>query len=110
MAEFNPWADFLEDEPKAAYFSYSDQFGGPRKSGRQTGYFQDAYETLYNQYLGTLGTQARAGMEPTGGFNDFMGGIDFNDFYRQQKGFKQRNPDFKDFTPSTRWRLPGINA
>ena len=110
MTQFNPWADFLEDQPRAAYFSRSDQFGGPQRSQRQAGFFQNAFSTLYDQYLGTLGTQARAGMMPTGKWDDFMGGIDFNDFYHQQVPFRERTPGSNDFAPPTRWRLPGINA
>ena len=110
MTQFNPWAEFLEQEPKAAYFSRSNQFGGPQRSQRQTGFYQNAFSDLYNQYLGSLGKQARAGIMPTGGFNDFMGGIDFNDYYRQQVPYQQRNQGYSDFVPPTRWRLPGINA
>lgn len=110
MTQFNPFAEFLEQEPRTAYFSRSNQFGGPQRSQRQAGFFQNAFSDLYNQYLGSLGKQARAGMMPTGRWNDFMEGIDFDDFYRQRVPYQQRNQGGSDFAPPTHWRIPGLNA
>ena len=110
MTQFNPFAEFLEQEPRAAFFSRSNEFGGPQRSGRQAGFFQNAFSTIFDQYLGSLGRQARAGMMPTESFNDFMGGFNFDDFYRQRVSSQQRNQGANDLAPSTRWRLPGMNG
>ena len=106
MTTFNPWLDFLEGEPKATYFSYGDKFGGPRGSQRQRRFAQDQFSDIYSQYLGNLGRQARAGTAPTGTFTDFMGGFDFDQWYRQQVPYEQRNQGFSDLAPRTRFLNP----
>ena len=106
MTMQNPWAGFLEEEPKTAYFSFSNEFGGPQKSQRQQNFFRDQFSNIYNQYLGNLGRQVRAGQVPTEQFQDFMGGFDFADWYRQQTSFQQRNPNQSSFAPNTQWQLP----
>jgi len=108
MTSFNPWLGFLEEEPKAAYFSYGDQFGGPRGSQRQRGFFQNQFSDIYNKYLGSLGVQARQGAAPTGSFNDYLGGFDFNDWYRQSVPYESRNQGFSSFAPPTRWLNPSF--
>ena len=106
MTTQNPWLQFLEsDDPgrKAAYFSYGDQWGGSPRSRRQGNFFQNSFTELYHQYLGTLGKQVRAGLEPTGAWNDYLGGFNFNDYYRQQTTSEQRNPQAGGFVPQARW-------
>ena len=63
MVTPNPFLEYLEGEPKAAYYSYGDRFGGGR---RQQNFYQNSFADLYNQYLGTLGTQVRQGLAPSG--------------------------------------------
>jgi len=109
MTTFNPYLDLLEqDEPgrRAAFFSYGDRFGGPRGSGRQRSFSQNQFSDIYSQYLGRLGRQARAGVLPQGSFNDFVGGFDFDAWYRQQVPFEQRNLGFSDLAPRTRFLNP----
>ena len=106
MTQFNPYAGFLEEEPGAAYFSYWDKFGGPRDSQRQRGYFGSRFSDIYNQYLGDLGRQARGAVEPTGSFNDFLGGFDFDAWYRQQSPYTERTEGFAGLVPRTQFVNP----
>lgn len=108
MAMDNPFLEYLEGEPKAAYFSYSDQFGGQPHSRRQERFYQDSFTELYNRYLGTLGKQIRAGLMPTDTFSgDYLGGFNFNDYYRQQVPYGERNQGRNNFAPSVRWDVLG---
>lgn len=108
MTTFNPWLAFLEGEPKAAYFSFGDRFGRP--GSRQQRFLQGQFPEVYNQYLGELGKQARAGIEPTGTFTNYLGGtpggFDFDAWYRQQVPYQQRNVSFNELVPQTSWRNP----
>jgi len=106
MTQFNPYLDFLEKKPEAAYFSYADRFGGPRGSQRQRGFSQGQFSDIYSQYLGNLGRQARAGTSPQGTFNDFLGGFDFENWYRQQVPYQVRSQGFSDLVPQTRFINP----
>jgi len=109
MTTFNPYLDFLEGDEtgrKAAYFSYGDRFGGAKDSQRQRSFFQDQFSEIYDRYLGSLGLQVRQGKLPTGGFNDYMGGFDFEDWYRKSQPYEQRNQGFSSFVPRTKFVNP----
>ena len=108
MPGFNPFLEFLETEPRAAFFSHGNRFGGPQKSQRQTNYYQNQFNEIYDQYLGNLGQQARGGTMPAGSFNDFLGGFDFEDWYRRQVPYQQRNPEYSILVPNIQWRLPSF--
>ena len=109
MTTPNPFLDYLEaDETgrRAAYFSYGDQFGGPRGSQRQRNFSQNQFSDVYSQYLGQLGRQARAGVMPSGSFNDYVGEFDFDQWYRQSVPYEKRNQDFSSLVPRTRFVNP----
>ena len=101
----NPFLGFLEEEPKTAYFSYGNQFGGAPRSQRREKFFQNQFTDIYNQYLGRLGSQVRAGQAPEQKWNDYLGGFDFNKWYQEQVPFEERNPQQGRFVPETKWRV-----
>ena len=82
MANGNPFTDFLAgagdwnsllltEMPQAAYYSSprgQDFAAGSPRRGR---YFQQAYQDVYGQYLGELGTAVREGRAPNT-FNQFL--------------------------------------
>ena len=106
MTQRNPFADFLESDDtgrRAAYFSRQGQFGGQPRSQRQQSFFQDSFSDLYNAYLGRLGQQASGGEMPTGQFTDYLGGLDFDEYYRQNVPYQTRNQGFSSFVPQVRW-------
>ena len=65
-AEGDDWTagEYLKQNPAAAYYSYANDWagtGGPR----QEQYYQNQFQNIYNQYLGSLGTQLRGGTIPS---------------------------------------------
>lgn len=110
MTTQNPFADFLDfDETgrRAAYFARQNQFGGAGRAQRQQGFYQNAFTEIYNNYLGNLGRQALGGTQPTGNFNDYLGGLDFDAYYRQQVPYGERNQGVNSFVPPVQWRVLG---
>ena len=106
MTTQNPWLEFLEsDDPgrRAAYFSREDQWGGSPRSRRQGNFFQNSFSDLYNQYLGTLGKQVRAGLEPTNTWDSYLGGMDFNKYYQERMPYEQRTQGQSGYAPQARW-------
>ena len=110
MTTFNPFASFLEDRPEATYFSYGDRFGGAQQNPRQQRFYSKQFSDIFNQYLGALGKQIRAGLPPSEKFNDFLGGFDFDDWYRKQQSSQERNLGSSGFAPSLQWKIPGIHG
>lgn len=98
----NPFADFLEETPEAAYYSYINPSG---RTPRYRNYWERQFSNIYNRYLGTLGTRARAGKTPTGSFNQFLSDFDFPATYLNDVSYEQRNPEFNAFVPSLRWLI-----
>ena len=95
----NPFGDFLEAAPQAAYYSYSNDWGGPRQSQ----YYQNQFQNVYNQYLGSLGGMLREGVMPSADntFANFLGNFDWSDRYTSLP--PQMRGDFpSQFNPRTR--------
>jgi hypothetical protein len=77
----NPFSDWLAggdwgslllaQMPQAAYYSSpaGQEFAG--RSPRQRQYFQQAYQDVYSDYLGEIGTALRGGREPAR-FEEFL--------------------------------------
>jgi len=68
----NDWGSLLLAEmPQAAYYSdpTGQQFAG--QSPRQRRYYQQAYQDVYSDYMGNVGTALRTGQEP-GTFQEFL--------------------------------------
>ena len=106
MTTPNPWGQFLEEEPKAAYHSYRPQWGAA--GSKQSGYYENQFSNLYDRYLGTLGAQARGGQEPTNQFNDdFLANYDWTGQYKQDVPYETRTQGQGGMAPRTRWMLPG---
>jgi|TARA_R100001530_G_scaffold2685_1_gene4294 hypothetical protein len=77
--------DLLEANPAAAYYSYGEEWNTPM----QQRHYQNQFQNIYNQYLGSLGGLLR---EDVGGgsvipsvtdntFTGFLGNYDWNDRY-----------------------------
>ena len=99
MTQKNPFLDFLEDEPKAAYFGYQDQWRTPN----QRKYFQSQFANIQNQYLGSLGKQIYGGGVPSLKFTDFLSQFPWMQQYQQSsEGMGQ---DTSRYNPWTRWML-----
>ena len=73
--------DFLEQEPRAAFFSDPGFLQQRQKSPRRKRFFENQFSNIHNQFLGALGAQIRGGETPTGRFTDFLGGFDFEREY-----------------------------
>jgi hypothetical protein len=67
-------SDLLGEEPRAAFFSFQNQFG---RSPNQRRFFQNQFAKYQNEFLGTMGRQLRQGMMPQQNFEDFLGDIPF---------------------------------
>ena len=69
----NPWANLLEQVPEAAYYSSPAGQSFASGSPRQRSYFENQFSNIYNQYLGALGTEIRAGGGlPETRFQDYL--------------------------------------
>ena len=71
----NPFGDWLDNGdwgslllaqmPQAAYYSSPAGLGFAGQSPRRGRYYQQAYQDVFSDYLGNIGTSLRAGQEPT---------------------------------------------
>jgi hypothetical protein len=106
------FSSFLEDVPRASFFSFQDQFGGGNGQGvsnpAQERFFQSQFSDIYNQYLGNLGRQIRnqPNQMPTGTFTGFLSQPNF---FRNQ--FQSLPPSFRGinqlpFAPPSQWVIP----
>ena len=67
----NWWSEVLKDwEPAQYYSSPTGRAFGARSPSRRR-YFSNAYQDVFNEYLGAAGTAMRAGQAPTS-FMDFL--------------------------------------
>ena len=95
----NPFADFLETTPEAAYFSRGDQLGS---SPVQKRFFENQFRNVHNQFLGFLGSQIREGKTPTARFADFSESFPLQqEFYNAPPAL--RGEYSSPFVPRTRW-------
>ena len=69
--------DVMEEIPRLPFYSF---VGEQARSPQQRRFFSNQFSDVYNQFLGALGTQARAGQMPSMRFTDFL----------QQKPFSER--------------------
>jgi hypothetical protein len=97
----NPFIDYLEFEPRAAYYSSpaSRQFTQGGEGQRR--YFQNQFQDVYNEFLGALGSQIRSGQAPTMRWADYLDTVPFTERYAglspEQAGRSRRR-----YSPSTR--------
>ena len=101
-------ADILKESPEYAYYSYGSEWGSPA----QTQYYQNQFQNIYNQYLGTLGKELRLGATGTEGsksladigsmqFSDYLGNYDWTDRYTALPP-SQRGEYTSQYNPRTR--------
>lgn len=87
----NPFDEFLEEEPRALFFSFQDQFG---PSPRSREFFRNQFSNIHDEFLGALGSQIRGGELPTLRFSDFLQNFDFG------SRFASTPPSLRGFFPS----------
>jgi hypothetical protein len=92
-------AFFLEDQPRSAFFSAAEPFS---KAPIRRRFFQNQFDTVFDQYLAALGAAARTGVASDQTFADFSGNFDFNRLFQQQPRF-QRGVSSQFFNPKTRF-------
>ena len=95
----NPFASFLDEEPRAGFFAQQERFG---RSPNQRRFFQQNFQPVYDRFLGQLGQQVQQGMTPSLTFPDFLQDFNFNQFFREQPQFFQ-GLNTQRFAPSTRF-------
>ena len=79
----NPFQEFLEENPRAAFYAQGDPFGGDRTGGpREKQVFQNQFQNIYNQYMGTLGQQVQRGEVPSLRFQDYLKDFSFSQHFR----------------------------
>jgi hypothetical protein len=96
----NPFGEFLELNPAAAYHSYSSEWGSPM--GQR--HYQNQFQDVYNQYLGSLGGLLRQGVMPSGSENTFanyLGDYDWSERYTSLPP-QMRGEFSAQFNPRTR--------
>lgn len=72
--------NLLEANPAAAYHSYGEEWNTPM----QQRHYQNQFQNVYNQYLGSLGGLLREGVVPSATentFTNFLGNYDWTDRY-----------------------------
>lgn len=67
----NPFMDYLNYEPRTAYYSSPGSRWAGTSPGR-TRYFQNQFQDVYNDFLGALGAQVREGGAPTLQWKDYV--------------------------------------
>ena len=81
----NPFMEFLEFEPEAAYYSspagWAGQGAFAQGTPNQRRYYQNQFQNTYNEFLGALGSQIRGGGEPTMRFTEHLEGIPWAEKY-----------------------------
>jgi len=91
---------FLSQQPRAAFFDALQPFTGQRRR-----VLEQQYDPLYGQFQGEQVNRIRQeGPETQFGFQDFLGGQDFNQLFYQQPRF-DRGASSQFFNPRTRWLL-----
>ena len=67
----NPYLDYLQESPEWAYYSsptiFQQNMRAPEKK-----YLQGQFQSTYQDFMGTLGQQARAGQMPSMSFQDYL--------------------------------------
>jgi hypothetical protein len=81
----NPFLDFLEYEPEAAYYSSPKGWTGQNAfavgSPNQRRYYQNQFQNIYNEFLGALGQEARRGEAPSMRWTDYLENIPWAERY-----------------------------
>ena len=99
-AQANPYAGWLEDPSgqRGAYYSRLNSGWSPN----QQSFFNSQFQPVRNRYEAGLANKARSGQEPTGLWDDFLGGINFEDEWRRLTP-NQRGEQTGRYAPSVRW-------
>ena len=106
--DVNPYMKLLGTAPEAAYHSYQTDWASPN----QQQYYQNQFQNIYNQYLGSLGASLRQGAEGGEGaptvkeavsptFTDYLGNYDWTNRYTSLPP-TMRGDFTSQFNPRTR--------
>ena len=97
----NPFADFFEDYPQAAYYSSprGSAFSGQSQNTQR--YYQIQFQNVYNEFLGSLGSQIRSGQEPTMRWSDYLENVPFTARYAALSP-EQAGRTTRRYSPNTR--------
>ena len=96
----NPWLDWLEDYPQAAYGAYQPKTG----SRSFLDYWRGQQSNVYDQYMGQLGQMAKAGQAPSMNLTDYLGSYPWLQKWFEQSP-QQRGERPSLFSPNVRWQL-----
>ena len=66
------WTKVLEQYEPAQYYSSPTGMAFGQGSPRRRRYFSDAYQDIWNEYLGQAGAAMRGGQEPPTSFMEFL--------------------------------------
>jgi len=99
---YSPFSDFLEYQPQAAYYSSPTGRTFGQQSPNRRRHFQDSFQNYYNQYLGELGSQLRAGQAPTMRFQDYLSTDPFTERYTAMTP-QSRGEYSQQYNPRTRF-------
>ena len=95
----NPFAAFMEDEPKAGYFGYQDKWKTPNMKK----YFQGQFGAMQDQYMGMLGKQIMGGGAPTQSLSDWLSKIDWEQQYAGLTPNQKGMGGMGGLAPASRW-------
>jgi len=95
----NPFLDFLEEEPKAAYFGFQDAFG---RSPLQKQFFKNRFQQIHDEFMGKLGSQIMGGELPTLRFTDFLQNMPWQQRFLETPESMRGGPPRGQFAPKTR--------
>jgi hypothetical protein len=111
MAQGDFFSDWLESDPRFAYYS-SAPFGGEITSGSPFGggyspaaqnYWSGQYGNVVSQYEGEMGRSIRAGEMPSLTFTDFLTNYPWTERYTSLGPGMRPGGRSSRFSPSTRF-------
>lgn len=98
-----PFSDFLEENPRASFFSRVNRFARPQQRHFSQ---SNAFTDIQNRFLGMLGSQARSGELPTLRFEDFLDDFNFDQEFRSLAPSERFGGGGQGrFAPPTRFRF-----
>ena len=80
----NPFSEFLEENPRSAYYAQEQRALGQMgsQSPQPKRFFQGQFQASYNQSMGELGQQAQGGQIPSRRFGEFLEDFPFSQDFR----------------------------
>ena len=98
---FSDWTNFLEKEPASAYYSSPAGMSFYGQSPNAQRFYQTQFQNIYNEFLGSLGSQIRSGMDPTMRWADYLENVPFTERYAALSP-QQAGRTTRQYSPGTR--------